>query len=353
MEINQEELEFLKEITDLDAPSGNEDSVRNYLKEKYTGLADTIETDGMGSLMATLNGEGPRILAVGHMDEVGFIVRGITDDGYVKFARAGYFFITGTLAQHFTIETDKGPVNAICTLGQKHIADKFPDIYDLVMDIGCKSKKEAQEMGIQVGDFITPKGNFQQMGPDHKALVNKAWDNRIGCAISYRVMQNLKEQGHPNTFIGGGSTQEEVGLRGANTLGYLSHADIGFSIDVGICDDMPGEGKEGLVLGEGPELCFMDTHTISNRKLLKFAAKVAEECNIPYQVSIQKVGGTDAAAFQATRSGMPVLMLNVPSRYAHTPVSVIHYDDYMNAVKLLTEIVKRLDQKTVDEIKTF
>lgn len=352
--MDQKELDFLKEITDLKGTSGGEAAVRDFLRARYEGLADTIETDGLGSLMATLEGEGPRILAVGHMDEVGFMVRAITGDGFVKFSRCGFFFITGVLSQHFIIQTEKGDVRAVCALSQASTRDgKLPDIEDLVLDIGCTSKEEAQELGVCVGDFIVPEGHFTQMGPKGNYLVNKAWDNRIGCAVALRVMENLKQEGHPNTFIGGGSAQEEVGTRGAKTLGYLANADIGFSIDVGIADDMPGGAKEGISLGKGPELCFMDSGTISNRKLLKFAAKVAEECGIPYQTSIMKHGGTDAEEFQHIRSGMPVLLINVPSRYAHTPTSMICYEDYENTVKLVTEMVKRLDQKTVDAIKTF
>lgn len=351
--IDQKEIEFLKELTDLQGTSGNEDAVRNYLRGKYNGLADNIEYDGLGSLMATLEGDGPRILAIGHMDEVGFIVRHITNDGFIKFSRCGYFFITGVLAQHFTILTDSGPVEALCALGPEMFGKEFPEIDKLVLDVGCTSKEEVLKLGIQIGDFIVPHAHFTQLGPDKKHLVNKAWDNRIGCAVSYRVMEALKKDGHPNTFIGGGSVQEEVGTRGAKTIGYLSKADIGFSIDVGIADDTNGALHEGISLGKGPELCVMDSFTISNRKLLKFVVSVAEECKIPYQVSIMKHGGTDASEFQHTRSGMPVLLVNVPSRYAHTPTSMIHYDDYINTVKLMVEVIKRLDQAKVNEIKSF
>ena len=97
----------------------------------------------------------------------------------------------------------------------------------------------------------------------------------------------------------------------------------------------------------------MDSATISNRKLLKFAASVAEECGIPYQTALLQRGGTDAGEFQEAGVGCPVLVLNVPSRYAHTPTSMIHYDDYRNTIRLLTEIVKRLDRKKVDEIRKF
>ncbi|MBQ6680099.1 MAG: M20/M25/M40 family metallo-hydrolase [Lachnospiraceae bacterium] len=352
--MNKKELAFLKEITDLGGTSGGETAVRDYLRGKYEGLADRITTDGLGSLMAELSGEGPRILAVGHMDEVGFMVRAITNDGFVKFSRCGYFFSTGVLSQHFVIQTEQGDVDAFCAIGPEGAKDgKLPEIDQLVMDIGCSSKEEAKALGVAVGDYIVPKGGFTQLGPKKNYLVNKAWDNRIGCAVALRVMERLKKEGHPNTFIGGGSVQEEVGTRGAKTLGYLAEAEIGFSIDVGIADDMPGGAHEGISLGKGPELCFMDSGTISNRKLLKFAVKVAEECGIPYQTSIMKHGGTDAEEFQHIRSGMPVLLINVPSRYAHTPTSMICYEDYDNTVKLVTEMVKRLDRETVDRIRTF
>lgn len=351
--MEQKELSFLKEITDLQGTSGNEEAVRKYLKDKYMPIADKIEYDGLGSIMAYHGDTGPRILAVGHMDEVGFIVRSITSDGFIKFSKCGFFFVSGVLAQHFTILTDNGPVDALCALGPGMFGKEFPDLDQLVMDVGCTSKEEVLKLGIQIGDFIVPNANFHQLGNDKKYLVNKAWDNRIGCAVSLRVMENLKEQGHPNIFIGGGSVQEEVGTRGAKTLGYKARADIGFSIDVGIADDMHGGAHEGISLGKGPELCFMDSCTISNRKLLKFAVKVAEECQIPYQVSIMKHGGTDAGEFQNVHGGMPVLLVNVPSRYAHTPTSMIHYDDYVNTVRLMTEIIKRLDEDTVKEIKSF
>lgn len=351
--MENKELEFLKELTDIQGTSGNEDAVRAYLKEKFSQVADKVEIDGMGSLMATLGKEGPRILAAGHMEEVGFIVRAITADGYIKFSRCGFFFVTGVLSQHFSILTDTGSVSAICSLGPMQFTDKYPEMDSLVMDVGCTSKDEVKELGVQIGDFIVPEGNFKRIGQEKKYLVNKAWDNRVGCAVSLRIMENLKAQGHQNTFIGGGSTQEEVGCRGAITLGKMSKADIGFSIDVGTADDIHGMPKEGIALGKGPELCVMDSSTISNRKLLKFVIKVAEECKIPYQVSIMKHGGTDASKFQSANYGMPVLLVNVPSRYAHTPTSMIHYDDYINTVKLMSEVIKRLDVEIVKKIRTF
>ncbi len=352
--MDMKEIQFLKEITDLESTSGNEAAVRNYLREKYTGLADSIETDGLGSLMATLGNEGPRVLAVGHMDEVGFMVRGITEDGFVKFSRTGFFFATGVMSQYFNIQTEKGIVPALCALGPgSKISDKMPDIRDLVLDIGCTSKAEAQELGVQIGDYIVPQGNFQQLGKNRNYLSNKAWDNRIGCAIALRVMENLKKEGHPNIFIGGGSTQEEVGTRGAKTLGNMAKPDIAFSIDIGPADDMYGSKHEEVTLGKGPELCFMDSGTISNRKLLRFAAKIADECGIPYQVSLMYHGGTDAEEFQFTGYGTPVLLVNVPCRYPHTPTSIILYEDYINTVKLMTEVVRRLDWDTVNEIRSF
>ena len=349
----EKELSFLKELTDLRGTSGNEDSVRAYLKKAYEPVADRIETDGLGSLIAYHGNKGPKILAVGHMDEVGFIVRAITKDGYVRFSRCGFFFVCGALSQHFIIETEKGDVEGVCSLGPGYESNEFPKIEDLALDIGCSSDKEAKELGVKVGDFIVPKGDFCVTGKDGKHLINKAWDNRIGCAVSLRVMENLKKSGHENIFIGGGSVQEEVGTRGAGTLAEKVKPDIAFSVDIGPSDDFCGGKKEEGCLGKGPQLTFMDNMTISNRKLIRFAVEVAEECGIPCQTMIQKRGGTDASKFQYANTGTPVLLLNVPCRYAHTPTSMIHYDDYVNTVRLLTEIVIRLDEKKVREIRSF
>ena len=342
--------QLLKELISIPGPCGYEHKVIEYLKNRIENEVDELHVNGLGTLIAVKRGgnPGPTVAVSAHTDEVGFIVRAITADGFIKFSRCGFFFITGVLSQHFTILTDNGPVDAICALGPGMFDEKFPDMDKLVMDVGCTSKEEVKALGIQVGDFIVPCANFKQVGPEKKHLINKAWDNRIGCAVSLRVMEKLKNEGHPNTFIGGGTVQEEVGTRGAKTLGYMSHADIGFSIDVGTADDMYGGDKEGISLGKGPELCVMDSYTISNRKLLKFAVQVAEECNIPYQVSIMKRGGTDASEFQHAYAGMPVLLVNVPSRYVHTPTSMIHYDDYINTVKLMSEIIKRVDQDKVN-----
>jgi len=349
----KKEIGFLKELTDLRATSGNEGAVREFLRKAYEPVADRIETDGLGSLAAYHGSEGPKILAVGHMDEVGFMVRSITKDGYVRFSRCGFFFVCGTLSQHYTIETEKGDVDAICSLGPGTEDKGFPQIEDLALDIGCKSEEEARELGVRVGDFIVPKGHFEALGKDGKYLVNKAWDNRIGCAVALRAMEDLKKTGHPNIFIGGGTVQEEVGTRGAATLAEMVSPDIAFSLDIGTADDVCGGKKEEATLGKGPELTFMDNMTLSNRKLIRFAVEVAEECGIPYQTSIMKRGGTDAGKFQFANAGIPVLLVNVPCRYAHTPTSMIHYDDYRNTIRLMTEIVRRLDENKVREICRF
>ena len=349
----KKEIAFLKELTDLRATSGNEGSVREFLRKAYEPVADKTETDGLGSLIAYHGEKGPKILAAGHMDEVGFMVRSITKDGFVRFSRCGFFFVCGALSQHFTIETEKGDVDAICSLGPGMEDKEFPKIEDLALDIGCKSEEEARELGVRVGDFIVPKGHFEALGKDGKYLVNKAWDNRIGCAVALRVMENLKKTGHRNIFIGAGTVQEEVGTRGAATLAEAVKPDIAFSVDIGTADDVCGGKKEEASLGKGPELTFMDNMTISNRKLIRFAVEVAEECGIPYQTSIMKRGGTDASKFQFANAGTPVLLVNIPCRYAHTPTTMIHYDDYVNAIKLMTEIVLRLDEKKVKEIRSF
>ena len=124
----KEELAFLKELTDLRSTSGGENAVRSYLKNKFLKLTDQVETDGLGSLIAYEGKKGPKILAVGHMDEVGFIVRAITKDGYIKIARCGFFFESGALSQHFIINTGQGDVEGICSIGPGYVSKEFPKI---------------------------------------------------------------------------------------------------------------------------------------------------------------------------------------------------------------------------------
>ena len=201
---------------------------------------------------------------------------------------------------------------------------------------------------------MTPYIEYKRLN-DSKYLLAKAWDNRIGTAVSLKVLENLAKEGHPNILFAGSNVQEEVGLRGARTSTHLVNPDIAFALDTGTAGDTPGmTPKEAdSVLGEGPQILIFDASMIPHRKLRDFVIDVAEELDIPFQYTVITGGGTDAGMQHLTRNGVPSLAITVATRYLHSHTSIIHEDDYLNTVKLVTEVVKRLDADKVKELTSY
>lgn len=215
-----ETLTMLKDLTDARGIPGNEKEVREVMKEYIKPLADEMDTDNLGSLIARKTGDakGPKIMVAGHLDEVGFMVTRIDDDGYVYFQTTGGWWSQVMLAQRVTIMTAKGDVTGIIGSKPPHVlsaeARKKPvEIKDMFIDIGAADKEEAREFGVRPGDSIVPYFEFTPL-KNEKMLLAKAWDNRIGCAIAIEVLKRLQDVNHPNIVYGVGTVQEEVGLRG-------------------------------------------------------------------------------------------------------------------------------------------
>lgn len=353
-------LSMLKELTDAKGIPGNEREVREVMKKYITPYADEITTDGLGGLIAKKEGQanGPKIMLSGHLDEVGFMVKQIDDKGFIRFQTVGGWWSQVMLAQRVTVVTSKGEsITGVIGSKPPHVlspeARKKPfDIKDMFIDIGATSKEEAESWGVRPGDMIVPYFEFTVM-KNEKFLLAKAWDNRIGCAIVVDVLKNLQKENHPNIVYGVATAQEEVGLRGAKTAAYKIEPDIGIALDVGTAGDTPGmTEKESLSkLGDGPQIIVYDHSLVSHRGLREFVVDLAEELNIPYQFESIPGGGTDAGAISLTKAGVPALAITVSTRYFHSNASVIHRDDYENTVKLVTEVVKRLDWDTVNKIK--
>ena len=352
-------LTMLKDLTDANAIPGNERQARDVMRRYIEPFADRMDTDNLGSLIAEKVGDaqGPKIMVAGHLDEVGFMVSQIDDKGFLKFQTVGGWWSQVMLAQRVTITTRKG--NTITgVIGSKppHIlspeARKKPvDIKDMFIDIGASSKEEAMDWGVLPGDMVTPYFEFSVMN-NEKLLLAKAWDNRIGCAIAIDVLRALKDEKHPNIVYGVGAAQEEVGLRGARTAAAKIQPDIGFAVDVGIAGDTPGiTSKESTSkMGAGPQLVIYDASMVSHKGLRDLVVDTAEENNIPYQFESIPGGGTDAGSIHLTANGVPSLAIGVATRYIHSHAGILHRDDYENAVKLVVEVIKKLDRDTVNKI---
>ncbi|WP_335872717.1 M42 family metallopeptidase [Bacillus sp. 2205SS5-2] len=349
---------MLKELTDAKGVPGNEREVRQVMRKYIEPFADEMMTDGLGSLIAKKIGDenGPKIMIAGHLDEVGFMVTRVDDKGFLRFQTLGGWWSQVMLAQRVTIVTSKGDVTGVIGSKPPHILPlearkKAVDIKDMFIDIGASSKEEATEWGIRPGDMVVPYFEFTVMN-NEKMLLAKAWDNRIGCAIAIDVLKNLQGTDHPNIVYGVGTVQEEVALRGARTSASVIKPDIGFAVDVGIAGDTPGISAKDAPckMGEGPQIILYDASMISHKGLRDFVTNTADDMEIPYQFDSIPGGGTDSGAIHLTANGVPALTITIATRYIHSHAAMLHRDDYENTVKLITEIIKRLDKDTVAKI---
>ncbi|MBS4216892.1 M42 family metallopeptidase [Bacillus sp. FJAT-49711] len=358
MEKLDETLTMLKELTDAKGIPGNEYEPREVMKKYIAPYADEIETDGLGSIIAKKAGDanGPKIMIAGHLDEVGFMITQIDKNGFLRFQTVGGWWSQVMLAQRVTIVTTKGDITGVIGSKPPHIlspeARKKPvEIKDMFIDIGASSREEALEWGVRPGDMAVPYFEFTVMN-NEKHLLAKAWDNRIGCAIAIDVLKNLKDENHPNVVYGVATVQEEVGLRGAKTAGNKVQPDISIAVDVGIAGDTPGVSEKEAMgkMGDGPQIILYDASMVSHKGLRELVTKTADELGIPYQFDAIPGGGTDAGSIHLANEGAPSLAITIATRYIHTHAGILHRDDFENAVKLITEVIKRLDRKTVDKI---
>jgi len=346
---------ILKEMSMLNGIPGNERQVREYMADKMQDLA-TISYDNLGSIIGEKigNPDGPKIMVAGHMDEVGFMVTRITDEGYVKFTPAGGWWSQVMLAQQMVITTkDNKELRGVIGAKAPHILTpeeraKPVTMESMYLDMGVKDKEEALALGIMAGDMVTPYIEATTLS-NEKYLLGKAWDNRVGCAAAIEVLNNIKDTNHQNIYYGVGTVQEEVGLRGAKTSTYKINPDIGIALDTTIAFDFPGGTKE-TELGKGVGVVFKDGSMVGHKGLRDFVISVCESEKIPYQLTYLERGGTDGGAMHLTAAGVPSIALCLPVRYLHSHTSIVHKDDYDAMVNLVTKLIEKLDKETVETL---
>nr|WP_054259830.1 M42 family metallopeptidase [Propionispora sp. 2/2-37] len=332
--------------------SGFEHRVKELLKKRLHGIAE-VSYDKIGSIIFKKQGTNhmPKIMLAGHMDEIGFMVKNITKEGFLKFSTLGGWWEQVMLGQRVTVLTSRGDIPGVIGSKPPHILTpeerkKIVPKKEMYIDIGASSEEEAREFGVRPGDAVVPYSEFTVM-KNPRLLMAKAWDNRIGCAIIADVMAALQQEIHPNTVYGVGTVQEEVGLRGAKTSAGVIDPDIAFAVDTCVAGDTPGVTTDQAAskLGKGVAICIYDASMIPHTKLRDFVIETAEQNHIPYQLEFTEGGGTDAGRIHIHGQGVPSLVLSIPTRYLHSHHSIIHRDDYEAAVDLLIAVLKRLDDK--------
>ncbi|RLE20814.1 MAG: M42 family peptidase [Acidobacteria bacterium] len=351
-------IALLKKLTEADAAPGFETEIREIFRDELSDAGD-ISTDRMGNIFCTRQGteDGPVVMLDCHLDEVGFMVQLITKEGFVKFVPLGGWWGHVLLSQRLTISTQKGKVVGVTSAPPPHLLskdarEKVLEVKDMFLDVGASSQEEAMdELGIRPGQPITPHTLFMPMS-NPKMLSAKAFDNRCGCGLVIQAMQRMTGIDHPNTIVGVGSVQEEVGVRGAEVSVAAANPDIAIVLEGPPADDLPGSDLETAqgVSGNGVQIRLFDPSTICHPKLAEFIIQTAEENNINHQVAVRHSGGTNALAIQRNGQGVATVVLGVPARYIHTHVGIINIDDYIAALDLLEALLKKLDKAAVDAI---
>lgn len=351
-------LQMLKELAESPGVPGQEGAVRQVMRRYLEPLGEIL-TDNLGSIIGRKAGptDGPRIMLAGHLDEIGFMVTRITDEGYLKFQTLGGWWEQVMLAHRIEVYTRQGPLVGVIGSKPPHILTpeerkKVVEKKAMFIDIGASSRAEAESWGVRPGDAVVPVGPFAQMrNPD--LLMAKAWDNRFGCALAIETLRLLQTQDHPNVVYAVGTVQEEVGLRGATTTTNVIQPDIGIALDTGIAGDMPGVGPDDASgkLGGGPVILLYDGSMIAHTGLRDLVFEVAAAADIPLQHDTVAGGGTDGGRIHVFGAGVPSVVIGVPVRYIHTHTAIMHRRDFDQAARLLVALVQRLDAATVAALK--
>ncbi|MBB6177126.1 putative aminopeptidase FrvX [Anoxybacillus tengchongensis] len=351
------DLQLFQTLTELPGAPGNEHAVRAFMREQLQKYADDIVQDRLGSIFGVKRGteNEPVVMVAGHMDEVGFMVTAITEQGMIRFQPLGGWWSQVLLAQRVQIITDHGPITGVIGSIPPHLLDeeqrkKPMDMKNMLIDVGADDRNDAERMGIRPGQQIVPICPFTPLA-NEKKIMAKAWDNRYGCGLAIELLKELKDETLPNVLYSGATVQEEVGLRGAQTAATMIKPDIFFALDASPANDMTGDEKEFGHLGKGALVRIYDATMITHRGMREFILDTAETNNIPYQYFISPGGGTDAGKVHIANSGVPSAVIGICARYIHTHASIIHIDDYEAAKQLLVALVKQCDRATVDAIR--
>jgi len=338
----------LERLSNAAGVTGREDEVRELMKEMLRPYVDELKEDKLGDVIGIKHGkkpDAPRIMIAAHMDEIGLFIKTITKEGFLQFAKMGGIDDRVLMAQKVIVHTSKGPVPGVIGAKPIHIMKeeerkKVVEAEKLFIDIGAASKEEAEEMGVKVGDPVTFDIKFTKAGKD--AVIGKAFDDRVGCAVLIEAMRKIGET--EATVYAVGTIQEEVGLRGATITAFQIHPDVGLALDVTVAGDVPGvtEVEAPIKMRKGPSFTVADRGLIAHPKVLRMLIELAEQLKIQYQLETGLPGTTDAARIALTREGVPCGTISIPTRYIHSPASLLSLSDVEKTVEITVAVIENL-----------
>lgn len=345
--------------SDAHGISGHEGEVRGIFRRELAGLG-RINTSASGNIYCNLPGSGPRVMVAAHMDEIGFLVQSISEQGFLSIVPVGGWWNHTLPSQRVIVKTASGRrVRGVIGAKPPHFLPESQrnavlPIEAMFVDIGVSSAKEAEALGIRLGDPVAPDVQAEPLAMPHR-WVGKAFDNRAGFYAMLEAVKELASGELPCALTAAGTVQEEVGTRGAKTVAEPCLPDCALVLEGPPADDSPGAttGAKQGVLGGGVQIRVFDPTALMNPALVRLACRVAEENGIPHQVTVRRTGGTDAGALHLLGSGVPCIVLGVPARYIHAHNGVLDERDLKAAVELTVALVRRLDAAAVASLTDY
>ena len=334
---------LFKRLSETPGVPGREDRQREIAREELEDLTDEVRTDALGSVIGTKHGrDDVRVMVAAHMDEIGFFVRHIDDNGFIRLQPLGGHDPANMVSQRVIVTIAGGdslrgalqPTRKPPHL-QREGDRKVPKVEEFYVDLGMPAD-EVKE-AVRVGDYATLDRTLEKVGGNY---LGKAMDDRVGVFVMLEALRALGD--HEATIHSVATSQEEVGLRGAKASGWALAPTVVIALDVTLAVDVPGTEEEGRIteLGKGVALKIMDSYSISHPRLLEHFQRIAEREDIPHQTEILPFGGTDAAGVQRLHGGIPAITLSVPCRYVHTPNEMVSERDVQAAIDLLARYLE-------------
>lgn len=357
MKLNEHQIKLFEDITQLNGVSGQEDEVRNYLKEAYKKLGYEITFDNLGSIIAFKKSKRPnakRVFVVGHMDEVGFLVSNILENGLIKANAIGGLNSETLLSSRILLKNDEGEYfNGTIVALPPHLLkgagnEKTP-LSNMLFDFGFKSKQEVLDAHIHIGNMMVMEGKMSLLNKGERILT-KAIDDRYGIVLGLEVLEYFKDKELDYDLYVGGSVQEEVGCRGALTSAYTVNPDLAIILDCSPARDSNGDTSALGQLGKGVLIRFMDGNMLAFKELLDLQIASAKKANVNYQY-FDSPGGTDAGNIHKLNNGILTLTHCICARSIHTNSSIFDASDYLSARNSLLVLLKDLNDEAITKLQ--
>jgi glutamyl aminopeptidase len=352
--LTKKQIELFSKITQFYAPSGFEYPVAHYLYGLFESKQLKVVNDNLGSIFGLIKSKNPhpfKVLICAHMDEVGFMVTTINKNGTIQCTPLGGHNIMGLGAQRAVLISKNGDyINGSINLLPPHLknAGSDMDIKDLLFDFGLKNSKDAIANGAYIGAPIVLRGDFEIL-KNKERLLSKAFDDRYGIVLIADVLDELLQKDYPFDLYVGGTVQEEVGLRGAQTASSLIKPDLAIVLDCSPSKDVLLSEETGSI-GNGVLIRYFDRSMIAFPKLISFQIEACKNCKVPYQY-FQSPGSTDAGVIHKNNDGILTLTHCICARSIHSTSSIIDINDYLAARKSLLYMLEHLNKESLKAFK--